>query len=335
MSIKLVLMNDTSNRFHHGCARVMRLLCKGLTDRGAKILATSPARHDWESDQFFLAAVRDCDGVVINGEGTLHHGSKAGERLLRIATHPASRGKKKFLVNALYDSNPDCWREFLSEFDLLMARDSDSAHQLSAAVSRTVEWLPDLSLSEAVEDNIKQRMGMIIGDSVRLERRRELAKYFAIVEGGAYVPTKTLTHAIWRTPILGFALSNALFFVYNAYPNIRLGKIEMPTDEMSYIERIASAELHITGRFHGVCFSLLTETPFLALSSNSGKVEKLLVDLNLGTSRMIDGNSLRGMSIDPGDFDFKSSELAIVRNSLSEARDKTSVFFDQLLDRCS
>jgi 3-deoxy-D-manno-octulosonic-acid transferase len=43
-------LNDTSTRYHHGCARVMRLLVRGLEDAGIEIAARVPARADWARD---------------------------------------------------------------------------------------------------------------------------------------------------------------------------------------------------------------------------------------------------------------------------------------------
>jgi hypothetical protein len=67
---KVVIFNDTSTRYHHGCARVMRLLCAGLERHGLEIIARSPARHEWEKDAAFLAELARADIIVINGEGT-------------------------------------------------------------------------------------------------------------------------------------------------------------------------------------------------------------------------------------------------------------------------
>ena len=61
----VILMNDTSTRYHHGCARVMRLLSEGLEAQGLSIIARSPARHDWERDPQFLDMLRKADLIVI------------------------------------------------------------------------------------------------------------------------------------------------------------------------------------------------------------------------------------------------------------------------------
>lgn len=46
MTVRAVILNDTSTRYHHGCSRVMRLLVEGLERHGLHVTARSPARHD-------------------------------------------------------------------------------------------------------------------------------------------------------------------------------------------------------------------------------------------------------------------------------------------------
>jgi len=47
----------------------------------------------------------------------------------------------------------------------------------------------------------------------------------------------------------------------------------------AYITWLRSLDLHVTGRFHGVCAAALAGTPFVAFPSNSYKVEGLLADM--------------------------------------------------------
>lgn len=331
MTRKVVLMNDTSTRYHHGCARVMRLLRQGLEERGARILAASPARHDWANDPVFLGALKDCDVVVINGEGTLHHGADAGARLLSVAEHEAARGKKLCLVNALYDENPTEWESWLQSFSVLSARDSESARQLSEASGRNVDWLPDLSLSHPAEVTNVTRKGTVLGDSVRMERRQALARSANRFKPSTFVPTKTLRQPIWRVPVLGGVLRSALYNIYNGHLTLTPPRFEMPLTEQAYLARIAASDLHITGRFHAVCLSLLTRTPFLALTSTSGKIEKLLTDLGLGTNRIVSDEDLLTINPDPRTHQFSEQELQIISQSLSHAQTKASELFDKVL----
>lgn len=323
---KVVLLNDTSTRYHHGCARVMRLLTEGLQAAGLQISARSPARHDWENDATFLESLREADLIVINGEGTLHHGKPAGEALLRIANHPARGQTPLALLNAMYEENPAEWGTYLSRFTLIAARDSASATRLSDASGQDVRWLPDLSLSAPAEVP-RARNGVIIGDSVRLNKRRILALLAARLPGARFVPTKTLRGKIWRLPVLGRPLRGLLFRGYNAVWPLRAPQFEMPLTEADYLTQIGQARLHITGRFHAVCLSMLTETPFLALTSNASKIEQLLSDAGMETDRIVSTDALASP---PRTADFTPEELAAIRQFRAQAQSQAQQLFSDL-----
>lgn len=325
----VVLMNDTSTRYHHGCARVMRLLSQGLTEAGLTVIARSPARHDWQRDTAFLEAVERANLIVINGEGTLHHGSQAGLRLLKIATHP-SRGKTPVaVVNALYQDNPADWGPLLAHCALLAARDSKSAAAMAEAADTPVRWLPDLSLSAPANVAVKDRHGTVIGDSVKLPRRRTLARFAARVPGAVFIPTKTLRHPIWRMPVLGTLLRRALYRLYNGHFTGRVPQFKMPLTEQDYIAAVAEARAHVTGRFHAVCISMLTETPFLAVSSNVSKIEQLLRDAGLDDHRIVD---LEGVPSGDVSAEFSEAELACIRAFRSRAEREARQLYRDLAD---
>ncbi|WP_319824231.1 polysaccharide pyruvyl transferase family protein [Thalassovita sp.] len=325
----VIVMNDTSTRYHHGCARVMRLLSQGLEAAGLMIIARSPARHDWENDPDFLQAVQQADLIVINGEGTLHHGKPAGEALLRIATHPARGNTPVALVNALYQDNPPEWGALLAQFSLLSARDSQSATSMARASHQQVRWLPDLSLSAPAETPAHQRKGLIVGDSVRLDKRRDLARLASQTPGARFIPTKTLRHAVWHLPLIGPFLRGVLFRLYNAVFPLHAPEFLMPMTEGAYLAEIAAAQLHITGRFHAVCLSMLTETPFLALTSNASKIEQLLRDAGLDGHRIV---SVRDISAPPASADFSDQELKLIRAFRTRAQQDADRLYRDLAD---
>lgn len=316
-----VILNDTSTRYHHGCVRVMRLLTEGLKRSGLTIAARSPARHDWEKDETFLRALAEADVVVINGEGTLHHGREAGERLLRVATHPATRAPVA-LVNALWQDNPTAWAEPLKTMALVAARDSASAAAMAQATGREVRWLPDLSLSAPAEPAGPRRDGVLIGDSVRFSARKALARAALALPGARVLPTKTLSGRLWRAPV-------ARALLYRAYMNswtLSIPPFDLAQSEGDYLAALAAAELHITGRFHGVCLSMLTETPFLALASNASKVERLLKDVGLGRDRLVTAQEL---TAPPPCAPFRPGEVDAIRAFRSRAaREAETLFTD-------
>ena len=47
----------------------------------------------------------------------------------------------------------------------------------------------------------------------------------------------------------------------------------------TYLIWLQSLDLYVTGRFHGLCLSALMGIPFLALSSNSHKIQAILKDM--------------------------------------------------------
>jgi len=49
-------------------------------------------------------------------------------------------------------------------------------------------------------------------------------------------------------------------------------------DIYAYINWLKSLDLYVTGRFHGVCLAMMFQVPFLAIPSNSHKIEGLLED---------------------------------------------------------
>lgn len=54
------------------------------------------------------------------------------------------------------------------------------------------------------------------------------------------------------------------------------------------LRRLASFELMVTGRFHMMIFCLVTRTPFIALKSNTHKIEATVHDAGLKPWRVID-----------------------------------------------
>ncbi|SDE00313.1 polysaccharide pyruvyl transferase family protein [Limimaricola pyoseonensis] len=321
MTRTAVILNDTSTRYHHGCARVMRLLVDGLERHGLDVTARSPARNDWTRDEAFLREMKRASLIVVNGEGTLHHGRAAGAALLKVADHPARGQTPLALVNALWEHNPDEWGARLRRFDLIAARDSASAEAMRLASGRDVRWLPDLSLSAPAEVSPTRRNGVIVGDSVKPAPRRVLGAAAARLPQARLVPTKTLRSKIWSAAPARAALASAW------YGRLRLPPLEMPRDEAAYLERIAAARLHLTGRFHAVCLSMLTETPFLALASNASKIERLLSDSGLGLDRLIALDEADDL---PARRDFEPRETAAIRAFLETAQTRAEALFSDL-----
>src|SRR5262245_12462177 len=126
---RVVLLNDTSIHNHHGCRRVIGTIRGCLASRGLEVIDSAPAAAPWDGAPSLLRNMRRADLILINGEGTLHHGAGLGARLLSVVDHPARCGTPVALINTIYQENPPEWGRWLSKMSLVAARDRRSQHE--------------------------------------------------------------------------------------------------------------------------------------------------------------------------------------------------------------
>jgi len=316
---RAVLMNDTRDLGHAGCRRVMRLLEEHLARRGIVVTARSRVRAAWDHDRRFLKQLSRCDVVVINGEGTLHHGG--GRRLLEVVAHPARGTTPVALVNALYQANPPDWAPLLDRLSLVVARDSWSAGELGRTLGRPVDWSGDISLADGfvAAAPAPPRAGIVVGDSVFPETTARLAALAKAAPAARFVPMQPPER---RRPEPPRAARLARWRVGEAWAWLR----HLGAEDAAYLRCLRSAALHVTGRFHGVCLSLITRTPLLALASNSWKVEAVLEDLGIAGRRLVRPEDLTDI-IRAGDGDWawtaaeaRALEAGVARSTAAAAR---------------
>lgn len=332
--MNVVILNDTRPDLHHGCSRVMRILESGLTSRGLTITARSPLRHDWTRDDGVLSAMTSARLVVINGEGTLHHGSRHGDTLLSVVDHPAASRCPVVLVNALYQDNPPEWGRRLARMALIAARDSRSRREIGAAIGDAparLRCVPDLTLAEPIAmAGPEPEGGILWGDSVSSGTAACLAR-MARRRGERRCPSLSALKRPKGRTALSRALRNGWIGLHAGLARWRHPALRLACDEGDYARQIARAELHVTGRFHGVCYSMAARRPFLALASNSWKVEALIADAGLApwrvcTPSQLDDLLARGVAA----LRFLPEEQAALNRFLAHAGSSASALFDDL-----
>jgi polysaccharide pyruvyl transferase WcaK-like protein len=84
--------------------------------------------------------------------------------------------------------------------------------------------------------------------------------------------------------VMGF-VKEELSREINFFP---LQKGEKVPDLQAYINWMKSLDLYVTGRFHGVCLAMMLQIPFLAIPSNSHKIEGLLADCGCSELLILD-----------------------------------------------
>ena len=178
-----------------------------------------------------------CDAVVVNGEGTIHHDSPNANFLMMALAWAQAAGKKTALVNALYQQEGSAFSQVLGRLDLLTVREVRSAANARAQGGRP--WvLPDSA-----------------SDRAQLIAANPLKVVAGILKGGAHPKAPSAT---W------------------------LDTIDVPKLDMSVgsfdeiVATLKQVDVYVTGQHHGVYAAALAGIPFVALTSNSHKVEGLI-----------------------------------------------------------
>jgi hypothetical protein len=178
-------------------------------------------------------------------------------------------------------------RQRLQAVDMIIVNGEGTFHRGSIFIRRLLEAIP------------KGKQAIIINtlwDKMFFDNEEELNVFSLITvrEGMSYcalkqvypdskimvVPDLIFTVAVPPITGIGYgdsvlaSLKEDMAFKYNYFPMQGEG-----ADTASYISWLRSLELYVTGRFHGVCLSIVAETPFLAFPSNSHKIEGILQDM--------------------------------------------------------
>lgn len=260
---KIIIFNDTRTEKHYGCDCVMRNLIEFLRPFGNIIYYYKTSQTNWKSKRKILSKLKKADLVIVNGEGSIHHSNDRAQSLASIAPYVKSMpgNKKCVLLNAtLFANNKEIYNN-LSHFDSIYVRDKYStieANNFGVSTKRT----PDFTF---YTDIFTQDIGtdIAVGESVIPEVTQALNKYNE--------------------------QNNYKFLDISHFNNNNLE---------SYLEILKTFKFVITGRFHKVCFCINAKIPFVAVESNTNKIESILLDVFKTKERLLDINSLSSTNIE-------------------------------------
>lgn len=139
---KIVLVNDTSLfSTHFGCQLVGQTIREQCTRVGINIISSLPLSFDMKLAKPWL---QRADLVVINGEGSIHHGRHT--HLLELANaYPSA------LINCIYQENGS--QPSLNNFLYISARESLSANEIRAQ-GVDCDVVPDLIFASTLLGSI-------------------------------------------------------------------------------------------------------------------------------------------------------------------------------------
>lgn len=301
--MKVMLCNDTATKAHVGCRAVSDAHARMLGRLGHAVAArffVNEIRVDGvdrfdeltaavERNERFMAALDGVEAVVVNGEGTIHHGSGLA---LVAALHVAKRrGKATLLVNCLLEEVP-LDDALLDAFDRLSVREVRSAAYMRARGVRCVQTLDSIVAAR------------FSGGQSDLADKIVLTDWTAKNDSGAGEASMRLMRSE------DFGPSCALFQVHgergrlDAWPNA--------------VGALAAARAVASSRHHGLYLAGLARTPFVALRGRTWKGEGLIETLGGDLPMVDDYDGLRDALIRLGD---RRAAYEAAFDRLAEARD--------------
>ena len=328
----VLLLNDTDeDGAHFGCQRVMRTMRQELALRGMPDLPSLKVGTDWKSDARAMAALDAAQVVVINGEGTLHHGKHRGRWLLEAGARVKARGGRVALVNALWQDNPQDWADLAVQFDILCCRDSRSAGALAEQAGCRVDWIGDLSMFPTAPPSLPGvRQGITVSCSVNRKVTERLASLTDRMQA-EFLPITTTLKAV--SPHLT-GMRRAIRKAYAQWFQRRFVSAHPATrfvaGDVAYMQSLAQHRLLVTGRFHAVTMAIASGTPFVAVASNSWKIEALLADIGLDADRVQPLDTITPALFASRNWDFSTEEITRIEAALRQWRIAGHALFDRI-----
>lgn len=156
-------------------------------------------------------------------------------------------GKKTFLINTVWMNNPPTYDHILRKVNQIICRDLFSQRDLQSNHGIDSRVAPDLSCLSMTS---LERLNFL--NSLEARNNQMIFTDF-------YSPD-----------FRGWVQYTACKF--KEFKTVDMSKISW----ISLLKAVGQSRLVVTGRFHMVCACLLTKTPFIALKSNSHKIEGML-----------------------------------------------------------
>jgi hypothetical protein len=177
------------------------------------------------------------DTVICNGEGTMHHDQPSCRFLMEALKRAQKEKKKTLLINSVWQHIDEYYSDVIQKLDFVSVREPLSAENMIRFSHREPKIFLDLTANiQPSFSNSKQIQQYAIGCS---GASCHFANYFSTLK----YPKINLDNK------------------YNFYTNI---------------DELHSYKAYITGQHHGVYMAALARTPFIAVPSNTHKIEGLI-----------------------------------------------------------
>ena len=219
--MRIRLAGDHSS-YHCGSAAVVQVLSAELRRHGEIVTGD------------------DCDVLVVNGEGSMHHGGGAFREKMQLIEAAVAKGRPACLINSVWQDNPHQFDAALAKCRQVvvrevLSRDAIAGHGITAQV------MPDQSYFAPVGK----------GDVVDFKGAIVMTDFLSR-EFGCFVRLRSR----WA----------------ERYPFVDMRAMDWAT----LVRSLKTARLLLTGRHHAIYAACKARTPFLALAGNTHKIEGIV-----------------------------------------------------------
>ena len=325
-----ILINDTISERHHGCFTVIKQINKFLLKHSIKITYS----HDTNSNlEDFVSVVNKkkitFDIMIINGEGSLHNSNTKTKNIIEIGYWTKKVLKKKvFLINSVFQNNNDELISKIKSFDKIFVRDKFSQNYLNENCVQS-NYTPDIVFSLITKPNISFNKKIIFTDSVYRDTTHILLDEAKKIDA-LYLPLSTRPMFSFSRVYIRFIIRFYILkmpFIFNKYKNKDYEVQRRYVNHDLFLKYISSSSINVCGRYHAIIFSLIFKKPFVAIKSNTHKVESLLDEIGL-TNRLINIKDLNKKNL-LNFSKFTNNEIKLIENFISLANEKIdNMFFE-------
>jgi polysaccharide pyruvyl transferase WcaK-like protein len=306
-----ILLNDTSAWYHWGCTATSEALQRGIESKGYKFSRIrhqavsqtsmpSPSLPDFDAPGYFMRwryqnpsliwEMAHTDIVMINGEGTIHRTAENALKLLYLA-YAAKRhlGKQVHIVNhaCFPEGNAELkdpaiqtlYKKAYEAADYVAVRDPVSHDILnSMGIRNTLAFdsLP-LTVRDKYQPPGKRENRVVLAGSSAFSTQGAIALQQFLL----WVKTQNMEAEVLLGARRNPAIDDRAFTETLATIAPGQYKIHEAKSMEEWLDRIATASLLVSGRFHYTIAAACLGTPFVALEGNTPKMAALAETLGV------------------------------------------------------
>ena len=288
---KVAIFNDTTPTNHYGCLMVMSNLRQLLQQENIEVSWTWPVSKDWRKHKTALLGYEKVDAIIVNGEGTIHHGPRRwqAQALVDVAEFAHQElDVPVFLINSTLYANEASLNQKLKTFDAIYVRDRASHEELNNIGIKN-SFVPDMTFALSSGLQHKHEKPLCVVDSV-MQTDVPILKKFSKSHNADYcsmIVARPSNYSPWKKT-RRFILETWKWFFKERHRSL---------DPKDFEKHLGDYQLVVTGRYHTVTMCLKNRVPFIALESNTPKISFLLQEVFGNTARVIPIDQLETVDI--------------------------------------